>query len=180
MNWQNDWEKLLVASFIENNIEYERTTFRISNQIREARDNEWGLTIVDCQIIKLEHPTGRGKKMRVIGLNSNGIKVELGTVDFVEEKYRAGIVGHLVEKDLSYKDGDIKSCLEFYQPVYLIDTKDIPDSMMSSSVFRLQGKAKLSTAYLKGAGSSVGDESCVFWIVAFVVIVFFFVFLVIL
>lgn len=53
----------------------------------------------------------------------------------------------LIEKELHYANGDTRVCLEFDQPIILINSESIPKEIFESKTFKLKTKAKKTRCF---------------------------------
>jgi len=145
-NWKIQWEEIVIESLKSNGIRYEKTSFTISPDMKKGRDNDWEGTINSGMVVDLKR---KGADLILQGISQNSIPVNLGFVEFYDQDiiYKKGIICQLLEKDLNYAKGSKRTCLEFTQPIILIESDDIPNEILSSSTLRIKQQANKSGCF---------------------------------
>lgn len=125
-------------------IKREKTSFKITSDLKKTRDDGWNGTLKSGQIVRVLPPKKKGSSLLLQGVNQHNLPVLIGSVDFYDESvdYKLGVICWLVEKKLDYANGSTKSCLEFDQPIILVDSENIPDDILNSKTLRLRTDAK--------------------------------------
>lgn len=160
-DWKIQWEELLIEGLNRHGIKHEKTSFKITPDLKKGRDFDWENTLISGQIVNIIYPSRRGGKLQIQAKNENSLPINVGTIEFYNQEvnYKIGIVCQLVDKDLRYANGDKRSCLEFDQPILLIDTELIPEDILNSDTFRL-----------KHTGKKIGNKSGCFSFAAIILL----------
>jgi len=143
-NWKIQWEEILIEKLRQAGIRHEKTSFSISSDLKKLRDFDYENMLQSGQIVDLILPERKGGKVKLKAISVNGLPVEVGTLNFYnsESNFKKGIVCQLIEKDLTYANGDVRSCLEFNQPIILFDADTLPEDILSSDVLKIKKKGQ--------------------------------------
>ncbi len=134
----------------KDNIKNEKTSFSLDSNLTKLRDYEWDKIIQSGQIVEIIQPKRKGGKLKVKAIDSNDLPVEIGTIEFYDEEvnYNKAIICQLIDRDLTYSSGDKRSCLEFNQPIILINSDAIPNEIMASKTLKVKTKGKTKSGCL--------------------------------
>lgn len=142
--WKIQWEEILIEKLKQAGIRHEKTSFSISSDLKKLRDLDYDKMLQSGQIVDLILPQRKDGKVKLKAIDVNGLPVEVGTLNFYnsESNFKKGIVCQLIEKDLNYSNGDVRSCLEFNQPIILFDADTLPEEILSSDVLKIKEKGQ--------------------------------------
>jgi hypothetical protein len=141
-DWRLQWEDILIEILVKNGIQCEKTSFSLNSTLTKLRDSDWETILQSGQIVELIYPSKKGGKLKLKATNSNELPIEIGTVNFYneEKEYKKGILCQLIDKDIIYANGINRTCLEFNQPIILIDSEKIPKDILDSKTLNLKTK----------------------------------------
>jgi len=158
--WERQWEKMVMDELDKQGIHSEKTSFNISSDIKRLRDYDWDSIISGGQVVKVVQPKTKGARLKLQAVSSDDLPITIGTVEYYEPEvdYQTAIVGQLIEKELDYAR-ETRYCLEFNQPVILVDASSLPQKLLTSKTLKLKTKASKSSS-----GFNTWGNNCATWI----------------